>query len=67
MSVTPAAYVEGVRVEAARRKLELGTASLAEVAADVGFGSVDTLRRAFVRATGQPPRGLRLVETRSGR
>ncbi|HKU40149.1 MAG TPA: DJ-1/PfpI family protein [Polyangiales bacterium] len=65
MSITPAAYVEGLRVEAAQRKLELGTPSLAEVARDVGFGSVDTLRRAFVRATGQPPRALRLLDPRS--
>jgi transcriptional regulator GlxA family with amidase domain len=75
MSVTPAEYVEGARVEAARRKLELGTASMAEVAADVGFGSVDTLRRAFLRATGRPPSAcrqedasaLRLVANEDGR
>lgn len=55
IGVTPASYVESLRVEAARRKLEQGTAALAEVASQVGFGSVDTLRRAFVRQTGQLP------------
>ena len=59
LSMTPAAYVESVRVEAARRKLEMGTASMAEVASEVGFGSIDTLRRAFVRQTGRTPRAKR--------
>jgi transcriptional regulator GlxA family with amidase domain len=59
LSMTPAAYVEMVRVEAARRKLEMGAASIAEVATEVGFGSIDTLRRAFVRQTGHTPRAGR--------
>lgn len=53
--LTPAQYVEAVRVEAARRKLELGSGSLDEIAAQVGFGTVETLRRAFQRQTGKPP------------
>jgi len=56
LSMTPAAYVESIRVESARRKLEMGSASIAEVATEVGFGSIDTLRRAFVRQTGHTPR-----------
>jgi transcriptional regulator GlxA family with amidase domain len=52
---TPAEFVEGVRVEAARRKLELGSASLEEVAREVGLGSVETLRRAFGRQLGVSP------------
>lgn len=59
MSMTPAAYVEGVRVEAARRKLEMGNASIEQVATEVGFGSVDTMRRAFIRETGLPPSACR--------
>jgi transcriptional regulator GlxA family with amidase domain len=55
VSMTPASYVEAVRVEAARRKLELGSGSLDEVAVQVGFGAVETLRRAFVRQTGKSP------------
>jgi transcriptional regulator GlxA family with amidase domain len=55
LDVTPAMYVEAVRVEAARGKLELGSASIAEVASRVGFGSVDTLRRALLRQTGRAP------------
>ena len=59
LSMTPAAYVEAVRVEVARRKIEIGSASLDEVAAQVGFGAVETLRRAFVRQTGRPPSACR--------
>ncbi|MET0384627.1 MAG: helix-turn-helix domain-containing protein [Polyangiales bacterium] len=53
--ITPATYVESLRVEVAQRKLEMGSASIAEIADEVGFGSIDTLRRAFVRQTGRPP------------
>jgi transcriptional regulator GlxA family with amidase domain len=59
LSMTPAAYVEGVRVEAARRKLELGNASLDEIALQVGFSSAETLRRAFLRQTGISPSACR--------
>lgn len=59
VSTTPAAYVAEVRVEAARRRLELGRAPLEQIAVDVGFGSVQSLRRAFVRSTGQSPSACR--------
>lgn len=59
VSMTPAAYVEAVRVEVARRKIELGSGSLDEIAAQVGFGAVETLRRAFLRQTGKPPSACR--------
>ena len=55
LNVTPAAYVEASRVEAARRKLQLGASSMAEIASDVGFGSIDSMRRAFARQTGDLP------------
>src|SRR4029077_3397913 len=70
LGVPPAGYVERVRVQAARRKLQLGAASIAHIAEQVGFGCVDSLRRAFVRQTGASPsasRALRLVETPSER
>ncbi len=47
--VTPGRYVERVRLEAARRRLEDGAASVASVAADCGFGTAETMRRAFMR------------------
>jgi transcriptional regulator GlxA family with amidase domain len=49
IGVTPAAYVEAQRVEAARRLLESTTRSLAEVAGACGFARVETLHRAFRR------------------
>ncbi|MFE3874495.1 GlxA family transcriptional regulator [Kitasatospora sp. NPDC059146] len=46
---TPAAYVESVRIEAARRLLESTTATLDAVAHSCGFGTVETLHRSFRR------------------
>jgi len=58
-AISPADYVESVRVEAALRRLEHGHATLEQIARDVGFGSLDTLRRALRRRTGKPPTVLR--------
>jgi transcriptional regulator GlxA family with amidase domain len=52
---TPAAYVEQVRVEAARRLLETTVLPIDEVAASAGFGTPETLRRAFARRVGASP------------
>lgn len=52
---TPAAYVEGLRVERARLLLETTDAAVEHVAATAGFGSVETLRRAFARRVGVAP------------
>ena len=48
--VTPARYVERVRLAAARRQLEDSADPIATVAADCGFGTPETMRRAFLRA-----------------
>jgi len=39
-----------VRVEAARRRLEEGEGGVEQVAAGCGFGSSETMRRAFLRS-----------------
>jgi transcriptional regulator GlxA family with amidase domain len=52
---TPARFVERVRVEAARDLLERTTAPVEAVAADCGFGSPETMRRAFLRVVGVGP------------
>jgi transcriptional regulator GlxA family with amidase domain len=52
---TPAAYVETLRVEAGRRRLQDGHGSLDAVAAQVGFGSLKTMGRAFERVLGVSP------------
>ncbi len=41
--------MERVRVEAARRRLEESSDKLAKVAQDCGFGSLQSLRRSFLR------------------
>jgi transcriptional regulator GlxA family with amidase domain len=47
--VTPAHYVERVRVETARRRLEESTDGVDAIAASCGFGTAETMRRAFLR------------------
>jgi transcriptional regulator GlxA family with amidase domain len=52
---TPRDYIQRVRVEAAKRALERGANSVAEVAARVGYGDVAAFRKLFVRSTGLTP------------
>jgi transcriptional regulator GlxA family with amidase domain len=56
---TPAVYVERTRVEVARRLLETTSLSVDEVAEAAGFGTVETLRRAFARRVGASPTAYR--------
>jgi transcriptional regulator GlxA family with amidase domain len=53
--ITPARYVERVRLEAARRRLEETTQPVSAVAAACGFSSAETMRRAFLRALAVAP------------
>ncbi len=53
--ITPARYVESVRLEAARRALEDTSLSVASVAHTCGFGTPETLRRVFLRSLGVSP------------
>ena len=59
VGTTPSQYVLQMRVEAARRQLERTNLGLKQVASAAGFGSVDVMRRAFVRLLGITPRGYR--------
>ncbi len=59
VGTTPAQYVLQMRVEAARSQLERTDGGLKHVASAVGFGSVDVMRRAFVRLLGITPRRYR--------
>ena len=59
VGTTPSQYVLQVRVEAARRQLERTDRGLKQVASAAGFGSVDVMRRAFVRLLGITPRRYR--------
>lgn len=49
VGMTPGQFVEKIRVEAARRRLEESPHGMKHVAVDCGFGSADTMRRAFLR------------------
>jgi transcriptional regulator GlxA family with amidase domain len=60
VGTTPARYVLHLRVEAARRLLQSSPNDFAKIARTVGFGSVDSMRRAFVRVLGKSPRELRV-------
>ncbi len=55
LGVTPAAYVERLRVERARALLESSDAPTKAIAAACGFATVETLRRAFQRHVGTSP------------
>jgi transcriptional regulator GlxA family with amidase domain len=59
VGTTPSQYVLQMRVEAARRQLERTDGGLKHVASAAGFGSVDVMRRAFVRLLGITPRRYR--------
>ena len=56
--VTPAAYVEGLRLERARALLE-GGAAVDAAARAAGFGSAEVLRRTFHRRLGVGPAAYR--------
>jgi transcriptional regulator GlxA family with amidase domain len=59
VGTTPARYVEKVRVEAARRRLEESTHGVDAIADTCGFGTAETMRRAFLRTLRVPPSAYR--------
>ncbi|MDX6617369.1 MAG: hypothetical protein QOD60_2460 [Solirubrobacterales bacterium] len=59
VGLTPAAYVEAVRIERAKQWLEEGGEPVALVAARCGFGTAETMRRAFGRRVGVAPSDYR--------
>jgi transcriptional regulator GlxA family with amidase domain len=52
---SPAVYVERARVEVARRLLETTGLPVDGIARTAGFGTVETMRRAFARRVGASP------------
>jgi transcriptional regulator GlxA family with amidase domain len=56
---TPAKAVENLRIEAARLMMEQGRHPIDVVANETGFADRERMRRAFVRAFGQPPQTIR--------
>src|SRR5207248_189972 len=55
MKTTPAKFVERLRVEAARRRLEESHNSMEMIASECGFGNVNAMRNVFQRALKIPP------------
>jgi transcriptional regulator GlxA family with amidase domain len=55
VGVTPGRYVERIRIETARRRLEESQSTVESVAVACGFGSGENLRRSFVHALGVSP------------
>lgn len=55
VGMTPAAWVESVRVSAARHLLESENDAPKQVAAKCGFANTDTLRRTFLKIVGVSP------------
>jgi transcriptional regulator GlxA family with amidase domain len=49
VGITPAKYVEQIRLDAARRRLEESSQTIEGIVRQTGFGSVESLRRAFLR------------------
>lgn len=58
---SPAKAVELLRVEAARLMLEQGRHPMDVIAAEVGFGDRERMRRAFLRTVGRAPQDIRRV------
>ena len=61
VGMSPAKAIENLRVEAARSQVETSANQLEAISRRVGFGSIDRMRRAFVRAYGQTPQELRRI------
>jgi transcriptional regulator GlxA family with amidase domain len=59
IGMTPAAYIEELRVERARQLLEQSADPVELVSARCGFGTPETMRRAFARRVGVPPADYR--------
>jgi transcriptional regulator GlxA family with amidase domain len=53
--MTPAAYVEVLRVERSRQLLEEAGDPVEVIASRCGFGTPETMRRAFARRVGVAP------------
>ncbi|CAN7642466.1 GlxA family transcriptional regulator [Pseudoduganella sp. LjRoot289] len=56
---SPARAVEVLRVEAARGMIEAGNHPIDVVARETGFADPERMRRAFLRAFGQPPQAIK--------
>src|SRR5436190_3073706 len=56
---TPSEAVERLRIEVARQRVQSSSEAIERVAETTGFRDPERMRRAFIRAFGQPPQSLR--------
>jgi transcriptional regulator GlxA family with amidase domain len=56
---TPSKAVERLRLEVARQRVQSSSEAIERVAETTGFRDPERMRRAFIRAFGQPPQSLR--------
>ena len=59
IGTTPGRFIEELRLEAARRRLEQTTEDVSQVADECGFGTAESMRRVFVRTLRVPPSAYR--------
>ena len=59
VGMTPAKFLEALRIDAARRRLQETDMGVDQIAADCGFGTDETMRRVFVRQLGVAPSAYR--------
>jgi len=59
VGMTPGEFVENSRVEAARRRLEESAEGVDSIASACGFGTRESMRRAFIRTLHVPPSAYR--------
>jgi transcriptional regulator GlxA family with amidase domain len=56
---TPSKAIERLRTEVARQRVQSSSETIERVAETTGFRDPERMRRAFIRAFGQPPQSLR--------
>jgi transcriptional regulator GlxA family with amidase domain len=55
VGMTPGRYVDQIRLETARRRLEDTADGIEQTARSSGYGTPESMRRAFIRALGISP------------
>jgi transcriptional regulator GlxA family with amidase domain len=67
MGIGPLEYLQTLRVEVAKRMLEIGNLTVEEVCQGVGYADLSTFRTLFKRKTGLSPRDYQNRFTRAAR
>lgn len=59
VNLTPAEYIQRVKIEAAKKSLETGRASISDIIYTLGYNDIKTFRDTFKRITGITPQDYR--------